>query len=343
MRKLTYSTAEQYHGWLESKNKPLTPFDLGVFIEWLKNKKIPSLENYRDLHNYAPTVAGVSTPTSSGPPRRVSNTNASQPLQGRNGNGLPSSGNGGSNGGGTRATAVGHHLTSNVPQCDGNDSLLFGDDTIESADVNIESEWNGFNLRMGPRIAEKDPCPPSLCNGEKHLIIDCPKIAKMTPAQRWNAVVKTEKRCRKCLRAVHPKGKCQGRPCKKCQGEHHQIFCGAKPEDALKARVNAGRMTSEPDESPEEEKGSYFLDVYSEFFDDASATQPAADQQDGAWAGVSPPVGGELHDGMPTQGPTAHLNTMRIGSSHIEDDVRQDLASLNEAEFTSFTSPQARH
>jgi len=362
-KKFTYNTVEQFNGWLERHQKP-EAFELENVIQWLRTKKIPSIENYRDLHGFprstaeAPSTSGPRqggipsvteapasrgrTSTSSRPSTNGNGNSGSNGGGSRNGNG-----NGGSNGGGFRT--ANSHLTSTIPQMDGNDSLpsasnddSFGNDP--EADLDPAQQWHAFALRLGKRISEKDPCPPSLCNGAKHLIIDCEKFLALTPAQRWDIIAKKEGRCISCFRLVHPKdGKCKGRPCKKCKGQHHHLLCGSRPEHFQKqVRANVTRTANVPD-YVDEERGQYMMDVYSDYLESDS---PATDENiaDESFGGISPPVGGDLHNGEVQMGPSvANLNSLRTTvHNSFDDDVARNMARLTEAQLTSYVTPEAR-
>jgi hypothetical protein len=210
-----------------------------------------------------------------------------------------------------------------------------------------------FVLRAGQKIAEKDPCPPSLCNGQKHLIVDCPKFLAMPPAQRWEVIVIKEKRCRKCFRkpSEHKDGKCKGRPCQLCGGNHHRLLHGARPEDhvtAKKFRINVKQNIADDDEDPDMVLGMYLAEVYEDILEDAGYESAGDDRGADEVAGADEPVGDGPTDGSASMGPTtAHMHMTRTRNVYsarvsLADDVRRDLEQVNEAQYSAFTSPLAR-
>lgn len=274
-------------------------------------------------------------------------TGASQSSR-TNGNGNGNHRNGASsNGGGAHVSTLNAQVT--VPQMDGNETFSDFSDEDDQASVVLRTYVSKISLT----VAQKDPCPPSLCNGAHHLIIDCPKFLAMTPKERDEVIVK-EKRCPACFRKDHPSGKCKAKLCKKCGRKHHHLLCGARPafkkdqKEYRKMCKQTGVVVE--DIHPLHERKAFLQTNYSDKFDSGNESGDDASDSDSSsdeCAGAAEPSSGLATDGTPVQGPTTSLmsRVSRQHHSHLEvqqEEVTRDLMKVNEDAFSTFVSQPAR-
>jgi hypothetical protein len=354
--KLSYEVNERRHDWLRQTNKPLE-FNLSHFCAWLREIKIPSLEQEFDRKGgrrttavgqlaaggamRSPAVAlGTaahvpSTPRSPWPPQKPGPPPTPAPFP-RQSNGAAAVGNGGGSARGNGAhpggVCNGHGHGRNqtfIQQTDGNDTLTDAD----SQTMEVFT-WRGFYTRNAPAARQRDPC--FLCKAD-HLLIECQRFLAMTPKERLLAIV-AEARCTACLRPNHKASgtTCKARGCKDCGGKHHRLLHGSHPDHKLAAKAYA-MLTSgvELEEDPFVEDGIYLQQV---FGDEIDFTMPDYSGHDSVQfleadpAAVDPssmPTTGEVFQGPATQ-------AMFAARTNVMED---DLSNVNEALYRYFPAP----
>jgi hypothetical protein len=190
------------------------------------------------------------------------------------------------------------------------------------------------------------------------LIIECPKFEKWSAKERCDGVVK-DKRCIKCFRkkSDHVDGKCKGRPCKKCGGAHHHLLCGFDPKH-IEARKEFRKMCKREgvnleDEDPFIEKKVYLQTNYHDLYDsdnessDGGGNDSSATDSNDLNSSQEDAAADLPRDGSAVLGPATQFTSMSSRQHHshaemVQQAIASDLMKVNEDEFSTFVSADAR-